>query len=265
MGQRGSIPLTATPQYIMRWHHLVVLLLLLVVLAEAKKKPSKGKKPGKKPSKPSKPKCPADTINKAKFMKYTVTTGKGKNAKPVADQPCWFDLKRNDCAKCKPGGVQCGAPMEKWCQSKKSKTGCPGIPQFKYTRSSTGFPCYWDPKSLECAWCVTNMVQCKDGSTSDPKKCGRHCKPAKDQKCDGVKTTCENIPKCGLMASCQKVGNSANKKCQCKKGFSGNGFQCKDDKTGDWATNPAGEVEMTIETDSKFWVYPQGSNLFPQL
>ena len=33
-----------------------------------------------------------------------------------------------------------------WCQSKKSKTGCPGIPQFKYTRSSTGFPCYWDPK-----------------------------------------------------------------------------------------------------------------------
>ena len=91
-----------------------------------------------------------------------------------------FDLKRNDCAKCKPGGVQCGAPMEKvdnqhdsvflylfancvyricflklhmyftmpsqWCQSKKSKTGCPGIPQFKYTRSSTGFPCYWDPK-----------------------------------------------------------------------------------------------------------------------
>ena len=137
--------------------------------------------------------CPSDTINKAKFMKYTglgtflfafytltcykcyttkysfpVTTGKGKNAKPVADQPCWFDLKRNDCAKCKPGGVQCGAPMEKvttqcicicdcicscvcklylqWCQSKKSKTGCPGIPQFKYTRSSTGFPCYWDPK-----------------------------------------------------------------------------------------------------------------------
>ena len=47
---------------------------------------------------------------------------KGENAKPVADQPCWFDLKRNDCAKCKPGGVQCGAPMEKWCQSKKSKT-----------------------------------------------------------------------------------------------------------------------------------------------
>merc|ERR1712115_979 len=139
----------------------ILLLLLLVVVEAAKKKPSKGKKPGKKPdkkpSKPSKPKCPADSINKAKFMKYTVTTGKGKNAKPVADQPCWFDLKRNDCAKCKPGGVQCGAPMEKWCQSKKSKTGCPGIPQFKYTRSST----------------------------SDPNKCGRHCKPAKDQKCDG--------------------------------------------------------------------------------
>merc|ERR1711963_820164 len=136
------------------------------------KERSQGRSQAKKPSKPSKPKCPADSINKAKFMKYTVTTGKGKNAKPVADQPGWFDLKRNDCAKCKPGGVQCGAPMEKWCQ---------------------------------------------------------------------------------------------NKKCQCKKGYSGNGFQCKDDKTEDWATNPSGEVEMTIEADSKFWVYPQGSDLFPTL
>ena len=43
-----------------------------------------------------------------------------------------------------------------------------------------------------------------------------------------------------------EVGNSANKKCQCKKGYSGNGFQCKDDKTGDWATNPSGEVNSII-------------------
>ena len=48
------------------------------------------------------------------------------------------------------------------------------------------------------------------------------------------------------MESFSKVGNSANKKCQCKKGYSGNGFQCKDDKTGDWATNPSGEVESII-------------------
>jgi len=232
----------------MRWHHLVVLLLLLLVVAEAaKKKPSKGKKPGKKPSSPSKPMCPADSINKAYFMKYTVTTRKGKNPKPVADQPCWFDLKRNDCAKCRPGGVQCGAPMEKWCQSEKSKTGCPGIPQFKYTLSSTGFPCHWGTKSLECAWCVTDMVQCKDGSTSAPEKCGRHCSRP-NPKCDGVKTTCEDIPKCGRNASC----NSKTKKCQCKKGYSGNGYQCIKDKTGNWATNPSGEVEMAIETDSKF-------------
>ena len=105
------------------WFAVFLLVLLCLIQTEAAKdKPSKGKKTGKKPPKPSKSKCPADTINKAKFMKYTYTTGKGKNAKPVADQPCWFDLKRNDCAKCKPGGVQCGAPMEKWCQSKKSKT-----------------------------------------------------------------------------------------------------------------------------------------------
>ena len=50
------------------------------------------------------------------------------------------------------------------------------------------------------------------------------------------------------MASCQTVGNSVNKKCQCKKGYSGNGFQCKHDETGDWAVNPGSEVEMIIET-----------------
>ena len=47
--------------------------------------------------------------------------------------------------------------------------------------------------------------------------------------------------------------------------YMSNGFQCKDDKTGDWATNPAGEVEMTIETDSKFWVYPQVSKFDEKL
>ena len=72
----------------MRWLYLALLLLILLELADAAKKPSKGKKPAKKPAKkpgkkPSKPKCLADSINKAKFAKYTMTTGKGKSMKPV--------------------------------------------------------------------------------------------------------------------------------------------------------------------------------------
>jgi len=257
----------------MRWLYLALLLLILLELADAAKKPSKGKKPAKKPAKkpgkkPSKPKCLADSINKAKFAKYTMTTGKGKSMKPVLGEPCWFDLKRTDCAKCKKDGKQCGDPMHQWCQSKKAKTGCPGVPQSKYTLASTGFPCYWDTSKLECAWCVTNMVQCKDSSTSA--KCGRFCRPAKDLKCDGVKTTCEFIPKCGVSGKCEKVSaNSEAKKCRCKKGFTGNGYQCKDDSTGEWAEKPAGpagnQVEMTIEADSNFWVYPQGSSEFPEI
>lgn len=255
----------------MRWHHLVVLLVLLLVVAEAAAKKKKPNKPNK-PNKPSKQKCPKDEINETQFRKlfhrYTVTTGQGKNIKPVANQTCWFNEKRNDCAMCKPDGQQCGAPMEKWCQSKKSKTGCPGINKYKYTKSSTGYPCYWKTESFDCAWCVNkNQVQCKDWKSSDPKKCGRHCGPENNLECDGVKTTCENIPKCGLGAICKKVGTakSVTKKCKCKKGFSGNGFQCKDDETGEWAKDPNGEVEMTVETESKFWVYPQGSDLFPDL
>merc|ERR1711973_464361 len=106
----------------MRWHQLVVLLLLLLVVVEAqKKKPNTGKKPGgkqwEKKGRPTRPKCPADNNdkNRAKLMEYTVTTWERKNLVPVADQPCRFDRTRNNCAKCKIGGVQCGPPMEKWC------------------------------------------------------------------------------------------------------------------------------------------------------
>ena len=80
-------------------------------------------------------------VNK-KFKPYTKTNSKGK---PVANSPCWWDLTRKNCGTCKSGGKQCGYPMHKWCQSPKSKFGCQGIPNFKYTLSTEGGPCFWDP------------------------------------------------------------------------------------------------------------------------
>jgi len=231
---------------------VLLVTLFLVEDIETKKKP----KP-KKPSKPSKPKCPADSISTKPFEKFTETTKKNGKTVPVADQPCWFDSTRSDCAKCKAGGVACGFPMHKWCQSKKAKTGCKGIPNYKNTLSTIGYPCYWDPKSMDCAWCVKNKVQCKDSAQAQ--KCGSCCEPATSQKCDGVPSTCLNIPKCGFGASCDKPTG----KCKCDKGFSGNGFQCYDDASGELASNPGSNVDVTIDSESKFFVFPHGSEEFP--
>ena len=82
------------------------------------------------------------TIIKKKLKPFTKTNSKGK---PVANSPCWFDLTKKICGACKSGGQQCGYPMHKWCQSTKSKFGCPGIPNSKYTLSTEGGPCFWDP------------------------------------------------------------------------------------------------------------------------
>ena len=84
----------------------------------------------------------SNTIIKKKLLPYTKVDNKGK---PIATKPCWWDLTKNNCGACKKGGKQCGFPMHKWCQSPRSKTGCPGIPNYKYTLSTEGAPCYWDP------------------------------------------------------------------------------------------------------------------------
>merc|ERR1739838_849070 len=198
---------------------------------------------------------------KAHFLKYTVTEKVKGKVVPVADQPCWFDLSLgNVCAKCKTGGAQCGSPMGKWCQSKKNLAkglGCNGIPNYKYTLSTTGYPCYWNPKSLDCAWCAPNRIQCKDSQQAQ--KCGSYCDKATSMKCDGVLTTCKNIDKCGFGASCDKKSSS----CKCEKGLNGNGFQCFNATSGEPVSNPNGNVEISIDTASKFFVYPDGSELFP--
>merc|ERR1712179_721340 len=142
------------------WVTLLVVLVLFVQ-SEAKKKPKPKPKPG----------CLKDDeklqIKKGlgyKYDKFTETKKvKGKDV-PVANQPCWWDLRRTDCALCKSNGAQCGFPMHKWCQDKKKakKEGCKGITQPKYTKSMTGYPCYWDPKRTDCAWCLPGKIQCKE-------------------------------------------------------------------------------------------------------
>jgi len=244
------------------WLVCLIALIILQDMTEAKKKP-KGKP---KPKPKGKPKakqqvCLADKIDTKQFVKFTVTN-KGK---PVADQPCWWDLSaKPECAKCKPNGKACGFPMHKWCQDKKSTIGCKGIPHNKETLSTKGYPCYWDPKNLDCVWCVEKKgqvdekkVQCKDSQTAQ--KCGSFCMKDSSPQCDGVITSCLNIPSCGFGASCdRKTG-----KCKCGKGFSGNGFQCFNSSSGEPATNPSGTVQLTIGTQSEYFVYPDGSDLFP--
>ena len=60
----------------------------------------------------------SSAVKKKKLEAFTQM----KNKKPVADSPCWWDLKRSNCGTCKKGGKQCGYPMHKYCQSPKSKT-----------------------------------------------------------------------------------------------------------------------------------------------
>merc|ERR1712179_430880 len=235
------------------WVTLLVVLVLFVQ-SEAKKKPKPKPKPG----------CLKDDeklqIKKGlgyKYDKFTETKKvKGKDV-PVANQPCWWDLRRTDCALCKSNGAQCGFPMHKWCQDKKKakKEGCKGITQPKYTKSMTGYPCYWDPKRTDCAWCLPGKIQCKESKKT---KCGSFCKKPTDQACDGVPSTCGNIPKCGFGAVWTRRVRNAN----VTRGCLGNGFQCFD-KEGEAAANPSGNVDISIESASQFFVFPNGSPEFP--
>jgi len=231
----------------------VTLLVVLILFAQ-----SEGK--GKKPSKPCLKDDPKRQIAegfKHKYDKFTETEVKKDKKVPIADSPCWWDLSRQDCGRCKTNGVQCGYPMHKWCQDKKlaKKSGCKGIPHNKFTKSSKGYPCYSDPKSRDCAWCIPGNKQCGESAKD---KCGNFCRKATDMPCDGVPTTCENIPKCGNGASCDQK----TKECKCDKGFLGNGFECFD-KEGEAAANPNGNVDISIDTASQFFVFPNGSPEFP--
>merc|ERR1711964_955130 len=110
MGRGALVLLLSIGSAIMKvlWVTLVMVLVLAMV-AEAKKKPKPKPKGKGKPSKPSKPsKCPADQIKanpkllKKEFVKYTeMKRGKGGKLEPDATAPCWWDLTKTECAKCK--------------------------------------------------------------------------------------------------------------------------------------------------------------------
>merc|ERR1712110_788598 len=98
------------------------------------------------------------------FAKYTIPI---KNKKC----PCWWDMSKKICACCKgSNSMQCGWPMHRYCY-KKSKMGCPGVCNNKFTLSGKGFPCYNDKsKGNNCAWCAAGGFQCyADGTIlADP-------------------------------------------------------------------------------------------------
>jgi len=181
------------------------------------------------------------------------------NGKPIANSPCWWDLTRTDCGTCRNGGVQCGYPMHKWCQSPKDdkKKGCPGIPNYKYTKSTQGAPCYWDVNNKKCAICTkTTLKQCINTKKSDiANECYSYCGTVKNRKCDGNYASCLFIPSCGAGASC----NTKSKRCQCNAPYTGNGQQCFE---GDCAAgncsliqDPSMNVELEINTQSEYFVF----------
>jgi len=193
--------------------------------------------------------CPSqETKYKRQLYKFTVMTKGKKGLTSVIDKktPCWWDNSKKICAKCKKGSKPCGFPMHRYCQPKKSKKGCPGIVNREYTLSSRGYPCYNDLSDKSCAWCKRGRAQCRRNQKS---RCGNFCAPANDLPCDGVPTTCLNIPWCGNGAKC-KSG-----KCVCSKPFVGNGMQCRNPKTGEFAANPSDQVQISIESEAKFFVF----------
>jgi len=195
--------------------------------------------------------CDCASVNTKKFEKYTETR---KNGKPVADAPCEFNPSLgNRCGRCKNGGKQCGTPMQKWCQSPKSRKGCDGVPSNKYTLSTTGGPCYWDHSDLSCAVCKNGkMRQC--GSSGDASKCGYFCSSPKDKKCDGNLFNCVQINHCAAGAEC--IVKKRSSKCQCGEGMTGKGYNsCY--LNGTLVTNPDEKVEIAMDTESKYIIYTQ--------
>merc|ERR1712066_464359 len=68
----------------------------------------------------------SSVVIKKKLEPFTKMEKNNKGKKvPVADSPCWYDLTKSNCGTCIKGGKQCGYPMSKYCQSPKSKFGCP--------------------------------------------------------------------------------------------------------------------------------------------
>jgi len=186
------------------------------------------------------------------FKPYTIPI---KNKKC----PCWWDMSKKVCACCKKvDGVetmQCGWPMHRFCY-KKSKVGCPGVCNNKYTLSGKGFPCYNDKsKGNNCAWCAPGAFQCyADGLTGPDSKDGSRCQTQTNQKyCTSVQGDCGHIP-AACPGRCESQGKinkyQKHSQCECPLGYSGNGIQCYSNGTLLADPNTHVELQMDIMTET---------------
>jgi len=242
----------------MRQLLLVLMLLILLVSLTVD-----GKRGQKRPNSKAKPKTKPEKSQYAKFAKYTLKNTGGR---------CWWDIRRTDCAKCKPGtnAMACGYPMHKYCYKKSDRLGCPGVPNNKYTFSARGHPCFWDHTDYRCAWCSAGGYQCGPGQKTGPESPkGNRCARGKDKHyCDSVLGDCRHIPACDANAECRydrPFGTLNIFKCVCNKGFTGNGIQCMG-PDGVIGKNPDKivTVQMDLETDffkrnNKAFVFPFGA------
>jgi len=211
---------------------------------------------------------------------HSITTEEGKNTifeeftEKSTGCPCWFDLKRTDCACCKDGDevLQCGAPMHQYCYKKTEgrQRGCPGVPSAQWTLSNTGHPCVWNNTRTDCAWCARGGSQCGDDDTYGPSSPhGAQCVDPKSEICDSMPGDCRHMNLCDPEAECvfsRKWGVSRSLyTCKCLEGWTGNGLQCVNATTGE-ASKPSISddvvaVEIGITTD--FYIFPHNSSEFP--
>jgi len=187
------------------------------------------------------------------YARYTAST---------SGCPCWWDLtKTTQCGCCKEGinAMQCGYPKHKYCY-KKSALGCPGVPGWKFTLSSKGYPCFDKKERVnDCAWCVRGRYQC-----SGKKKV--MCSTGRLKFCDAVIGDCKHIPHaCDVNASCVPNGKfqkAVMYKCQCNKGYTGNGIQCFDSE-GNMGVDPNQMVSVSMKVNSDYYLYPHTPDQFP--
>jgi len=190
--------------------------------------------------------------------------------------PCWFDLSREDCACCQNGGVQCGAPMQEWCTSRKEgrQSGCLGVPANHWTLSTTGHPCYWNTSRTDCAWCASGGAQCGPQAETGPDGAlGSRCwDPEDSDYCDSVPGNCQHIAgTCDSQAQCKfsaKVGEREHWQCMCNApDWTGNGLECFDSDGNPspetTTSSSSGDVRLTLAVTTDFYVYPQSSSEFP--
>jgi len=123
-------------------------------------RPSRPTKPRPKPSRPTRPKPRPKPKPTAKptpppidYARWTAASTGGT---------CWWNLASNACAVCKPGGMQCGFPLQDKCYKKHPTQGCPGIPGHQVTLSTGGYPCYWQLDNSSCAWCNSAGYQTRN-------------------------------------------------------------------------------------------------------